>query len=343
VKWEQGRLIGQGGFGKVFHALNLDTGEMMAVKQVPIGSAANTRGMEALQHEIELLKDLEHENIVQYLVGCEITETTINVFLEYVSGGSISSVLSKCGKFDTIYCQSFATQILCGLDYLHQKNIIHRDIKGANILVDQHGVAKITDFGISKKNDYMAYQRMTRMSMQGSINWMAPEVARGGKGYSAKVDIWSLGCLVLEMVSGHYPWHKVRGNIIYLLGTGNAPPLPSNINQMTQDFLNKCFTIDPEKRPTALDMLKHNFCDVNIETLNFTNWARDAQERRIQNGDSSEEESEDDDEEEESQDFETRLNKSSDDEWVVEQSPAVGYPDISYLLDHPELLQEDSD
>jgi serine/threonine protein kinase len=110
--------------------------------------------------------------------------------LEYVSGGSIATCLKKFGKFEDPLTQSMLKQILCGLEYLHDMSVIHRDIKGANILIDSNGVAKISDFGISKRNEYReAYHRVTRMSMQGSIYWMAPEVAQG-KGYSAKVDIW---------------------------------------------------------------------------------------------------------------------------------------------------------
>lgn len=129
--------------------------------------------------------------------------------------------------------------------------------------MDADGVVKISDFGISKKNEYReAYQRVTRMSMQGSIPWMAPEVARG-KGYSAKVDIWSLGCLVLEMLTNQTPWHKVRGNIIYLLGTGNAPPLPPGLSDSAKAFIERCFTIDPDKRPTATDLITdETFTDV---------------------------------------------------------------------------------
>lgn len=134
-RWEIGKLIGQGGFGKVFHALNLDTGEMMAVKQVPMaGVESNTqksKSIEALKREIEFLKDLDHENVVKYL-GFEITTKEINVFLEYISGGSIASVLAQSGKFEERHCRSFIAQILFGLDYLHQRNIVHRDIKGAN-------------------------------------------------------------------------------------------------------------------------------------------------------------------------------------------------------------------
>ena len=80
------------------------------------------------------------------------------------------------------------------------------------------------------------------MSMQGSIYWMAPEVAQG-KGYSAKVDIWSLGCLILEMLTGHPPWHGVKGNIIFLLGKGQQPPIPEGLSEQARDFLGHCFTV----------------------------------------------------------------------------------------------------
>ncbi|KAJ3040330.1 hypothetical protein HK097_002584, partial [Rhizophlyctis rosea] len=269
-----GPLIGQGAFGKVFLGLNIATGEFMAVKQVVLGApgdAQKKKREDALRREIELLKELDDENVVRYL-GSEITQTHFNVFLEYISGGSISSVLARCGKFNDHIVQCLTLQILWGLEYLHERSIIHRDIKGANILVDTDGCVKISDFGISKKNEYrMAYQRVTRMSMQGSIPWMAPEVAKG-KGYGAKVDVWSLGCLVLEMLTGLHPWHKVRGNVIYLLGTGHSPPVPDTLSDSARDFLGKCFTIDPEARPTATELLEHEFVDVDLETFGFAGW-----------------------------------------------------------------------
>jgi hypothetical protein len=133
IKWEKGSLIGQGGFGKVYHALNTETGEIMAVKQVLVGPENKSRKKkeDALRREIDLYKDLNHEHIVRYL-GSESTETTFNVFLEYVSGGSISSCLQKNGKFEEELAQTLTCQMLYGLEYLHEQNIIHRDIKGAN-------------------------------------------------------------------------------------------------------------------------------------------------------------------------------------------------------------------
>lgn len=152
------------------------------------------RMVDALHREITLLKDLDHENIVRYL-GYDVEGNTINVFLEYVSGGSIASSIAAMGRFEEPLVRSLTCQILCGLEYLHERTIIHRDIKGGNVLLDENGVAKISDFGISKKNgkgqmicrkycrpdpvlcdaEYkMAYRFNSRMSMQGSVHWMAP-------------------------------------------------------------------------------------------------------------------------------------------------------------------------
>ena len=136
--------------------------------------------------------------------------------------------------------------------------------------------------------------------MQGSVNWMAPEVARG-KGYSAKVDIWSCGCLVLEMLTGQVPWHNVRGNVIYLLGTGNSPPLPPSLSEMAKHFLETTFTIDPEMRPTATTLLEHTFTDIDITQVDFEKWSTEAM--RIQSeleSTDSEDDSEYDDSEEDS-------------------------------------------
>jgi hypothetical protein len=138
TRWEQGRMIGQGAFGRVYHGINLDTGEFLAVKQVAISvadsfgvqDASKKKRSDALAMEVELLKELDHEFIVRYL-GFEMDEEkeTFNVFLEYVSGGSVASLLGKFGKFEEAFTRSVSVQILIGLEYLHERRIIHRDIK----------------------------------------------------------------------------------------------------------------------------------------------------------------------------------------------------------------------
>ncbi|ORY39645.1 kinase-like protein [Rhizoclosmatium globosum] len=346
--WTLGKMIGQGSFGRVYMALNLDNGEFMAVKQVllPVSASSTppsrpnphqSKQTEALQHELEMLRELSHVNIVRYL-GFEIQQnSSLNVFLQYVSGGSIASLLRKTGKLDLIVVRYFTFQILCGLAYLHSKLIIHRDIKSGNVLVDADGICKITDFGTSKKNYFnvkllaykMAYQRMTRMSMQGSIPWMAPEVVVKGKGYSAKVDVWSCGCLVLEMLTGVPPWHNATGSVVYLLGNGNAPPIPSDLPEIAQAFLKLCFIVDPEQRPTAAALIEHEFCrltEAETDAFDFQRWVLEAEERHA--AEVGVDEDEEDSSETDSDDSEESDESEEDDEGGAE-TEASSVPAVS--------------
>ena len=144
-------------------------------------------------------------------------------FLEYVPGGTISELLRQHGRFRDEVTTSFLCQILQGLDYLHSSNILHRvrlhepfnrcgltaeqDLKADNILVEESGVCKISDFGISKKADDLSRGGRAYTMMKGTVYWMAPEVlSSDGQGYDAKVDIWSVGCVAVEMWTGTRPW-----------------------------------------------------------------------------------------------------------------------------------------
>lgn len=269
--WIKGELIGRGSFGSVYLALNVTTGEMLAVKQVIVHreAAKNSEGLEALHKEVETMKDLDHLNIVQYL-GFEQKKNTYSLFLEYVAGGSISSCLKSYGKFDEPLVRFITRQVLEGLKYLHSNGILHRDLKADNLLLEIDGTCKISDFGISKKSQDI-YSNNAEMSMQGTIFWMAPEVIHSmvedkKQGYSAKIDIWSLGCVVLEMFAGQRPWsNEAVVSAIYKIGkTKLAPPIPEELSDEAKDFLNKCFTIDSEKRPTAEELLRHLFMSIDI-------------------------------------------------------------------------------
>lgn len=156
IKWIKGALIGSGSFGQVFLAMNAINGTLMAVKQVEIptddsSNEARKRSMvDALEREIEFLKGLQHPNIVEYFDSSSDAQH-LNIFLEYVPGGSVAALLRNYGAFEEPLVKTFCKQILQGLNYLHERDIVHRDIKGANILVDNKGSIKISDFGISKR------------------------------------------------------------------------------------------------------------------------------------------------------------------------------------------------
>jgi mitogen-activated protein kinase kinase kinase len=277
VKYMKGSLIGQGSFGSVYLALHAVTGELMAVKQVEVPSPSGTSQMdqrktnmvEALKHEIGLLRDLKHKNIVQYL-GSNSDDSHLNIFLEYVPGGSVATMLVNYGPLGESLIQNFVRQILTGLTYLHSRDIIHRDIKGANILVDNKGSVKISDFGISKRVEASTLlngpssgkKGAQRVSLQGSVFWMAPEVVRQ-TAYTRKADIWSLGCLIVEMFTGSHPHPNCTQlqAIFKIGGSGDASPtMPENAGDDARSFLSQTFLIDHEKRPSADQLLASPFC-----------------------------------------------------------------------------------
>jgi Protein kinase domain/Heterokaryon incompatibility protein (HET) len=253
-KWIKGRLIGKGTFGHVYLGMNTTTGDAIAVKQVESNPKAAGQGKEkmmeivrTLEVEIDMMENLDHPNIVSYL-GWERKEFSISIFLEYIPGGSIGSCLRKHGKFEEAVVSNLTMQALSGLSYLHNEGILHRNLKADNILLDLDGTCKLSGFGISKKTDNIYNNDITN-NMQGTVFWMAPEVIRSqGQGYSAKVDIWSLGCVVLEMFSGRRPWSSEEAvGAMYKLGSlYEAPPIPeaiaSTISPAALSFMYDCFT-----------------------------------------------------------------------------------------------------
>ena len=194
---------------------------------------------------------------------------TVEILLEYVPNGSIKNLLDKYGAFNEKIVRIYTKQIIEGIDYLHTNNIIHRDLKCANVLVDNDAKIKLTDFGSSKKliekDSFDNFE--SSKSLKGSPYWMAPEVQitkvvqRIGHGTPA--DIWSIGCVVIEMLTGKPPWIspliRLEELFLKIARTTEGPPYPPDISAECLDFLNNCFIIDPEKRPTCKDLLIHPF------------------------------------------------------------------------------------
>jgi len=252
-KWRKGELLGSGSFGTVYEGVG-NNGCFFAVKEVSLldeGKQAKQSILQ-LQQEIALLSELEHENIVQYL-GTESTGDKLYIFLELVSKGSLASVYKKYPMVEEQVC-AYTQQILHGLKYLHDRNIIHRDIKCANLLVDVSGVVKLADFGMAKEIDKLDKLK----SCKGSAYWMAPEVIDATKTYGIAADIWSLGCTVLEMVTGKPPLSDLEWQaVLWRVGHGEAPPIPENMSADLKDFIKQCLEVDVNKRPTVDMLLTH--------------------------------------------------------------------------------------
>ncbi|KAG0448697.1 hypothetical protein HPP92_027707 [Vanilla planifolia] len=253
--WMRGQLLGSGSFGTVYEGIS-DDGRFFAVKEVSLldkGSSAQQCILQ-LEQEIALLSQFEHENIVQYY-GTDKEESKLFIFLELVTQGSLASLYQKYHLRDS-QVSAYTRQILKGLNYLHDRSVVHRDIKCANILVHANGSVKLADFGLAKEMSHFNDLN----SCKGSVYWMAPEVVHPKKTYGRAADIWSLGCTVLEMLTRQIPYPNMEWpRAFYKIGRGDQPPIPGNLSKEAQDFIRKCVQVDPNSRPTAANLLEHPF------------------------------------------------------------------------------------
>jgi hypothetical protein len=272
IKWKQGDFVGSGNFGQVHRAMELESGKIIAIKKIPFTNRATKESLSDLEKELTLLQKLKHKNIVEY-IGHEQIENDLYIYLEYVSGGNIRWILTKYGALPEQTIKVYAKQILTGLEFLHSQRVIHKDIKGSNILVDAEGTVKLADFGCAGELEktLSEIENIISETLKGSVPWMAPEVVQES-GYRRRSDIWSFGCTILEMATGKLPWsEKNIDNQVTLLmkiATGNEIPLiPDTISKDLDSFIRCCLQRDANARPHAKDLLKHPF----LQSLNVDN------------------------------------------------------------------------
>lgn len=269
IRWQKRSFIGSGSFGTVYSAINLDTGDILAVKEIKIqDSKAMKQIFPSLKEEMRVMEILNHPNIVQYY-GVEVHRDKVNIFMEFCEGSSLASLLEHGRIEDEMVTQVYTLQLLEGLACLHQSGVVHRDIKPENILLDGNGVIKYVDFGAAKLIAKNGSRRLSLDSnkqgaggkdMIGTPMYMAPETVTGqGHGKFGSDDIWSLGCVVLEMVTGRRPWANLDNEwaIMYHVAAGHLPQFPSKseISSAGRKFLSRCLIQDANKRATALELL----------------------------------------------------------------------------------------
>ncbi|XP_063676778.1 mitogen-activated protein kinase kinase kinase 15-like isoform X4 [Bolinopsis microptera] len=257
------QILGRGTYGVVYSAIDKLTKRKIAVKEITIQDGDDSQ-IQYLVEEIALHQRLKNKNIVSYL-GCEREGVTVRIFMEQVPGGSLSKLIKNIWgplKGQEPAMSHYTRQIIEGLIYLHKQNIVHRDIKPDNILIDMYrGTLKISDFGTSKRIQGLC-QKM--VNLKGTPQFMAPEVIRAGaRGYGPPADIWSLGCTLLEMATGQTPFHELRSEyqVYYKIGKCISPALPDDVSEELIDFLKSCFIPDEEKRPTAQQLLESAFIE----------------------------------------------------------------------------------
>ncbi|KAI2652759.1 Serine/threonine-protein kinase 3 [Labeo rohita] len=245
--------LGEGSYGSVFKAIHKESGQVVAIKQVPVES-----DLQEIIKEISIMQQCDSPYVVKYY-GSYFKNTDLWIVMEYCGAGSVSDIIRLRNK--TLTEDEIATVLkstLKGLEYLHFMRKIHRDIKAGNILLNTEGHAKLADFGVAGQlTDTMA----KRNTVIGTPFWMAPEVIQE-IGYNCVADIWSLGITSIEMAEGKPPYadiHPMRA--IFMIPT-NPPPTfrkPELWSDDFTDFVKKCLVKNPEQRATATQLLQHPF------------------------------------------------------------------------------------
>ena len=256
ISWKKAGTLGEGTFGKVYLGIDEETGEFVAVREMRLagGDLRESAEFRRMQEGVQLLRRVRHPNLLR-CVGMSVRGLDVELFMEYVSGGSIAALLRAMGPLRESVVALYVRQVLAALEYLHGRGVAHRRLRGSNILLSTGGrdaVVKLADYGYSPQSAQLFCHTGALRA-----NWTAPETAADQR-CTARSDVWSLGCTVVEMLTAAPPWADQPADaVLRLLCHRCAPAVPATASPGAADFLARCLVPDPAARPTAAALLTH--------------------------------------------------------------------------------------
>ncbi|KAL5271580.1 hypothetical protein ACHWQZ_G002010 [Mnemiopsis leidyi] len=250
-------MVDSGKFGNVYRCKEKSSGAIMAVKQINFDPRSRKK-VETLENELDILKTVQHGHIVRYYGSfSDHARGTLNIFMEFVEGSSMRRYIQRTGPLSNEETIESLAQILLGLSYLHSNFIIHRDLKGANVLRSANGVLKIADFGCSKKFTE-ENEEQKAFSTVGTPYWMCPEIIRG-EGHNNKCDVWALGATCYEFLTGKPPYFDLEPVLaIYKIGSQQMKDnltFDEGICDELRKLMWRCFETNPTLRPSVDEIL----------------------------------------------------------------------------------------
>ena len=266
--FEFGRVLGKGVFGSVIIVKRKQDQEIYAMKRVEI-SGLTKRELENSFNEVRLLASLNHKNVIGYREAFyDQNSQTLNIVMEFADDGDLSTKIKKSLKNKCYFdeCTIWATliQILEGLKYLHKSDIIHRDLKSANIFLTKKGIVKIGDLNVSK-----IIGKNMAITQTGTPYYASPEIWNDHP-YDYKCDIWSAGCIIYEMASLRMPFRGTSMQVLYSnVMKGDFPPIPLNYSDDLMKIIKLMLIKNPQKRPSAQELLNNEIILDKIEKYNF--------------------------------------------------------------------------
>ncbi|OVA14489.1 Protein kinase domain [Macleaya cordata] len=275
--WRREKVIGRGGQASVFLGRTIKPTDANSQSNLPPLMAVKSADVSLccpLLKENEIFSKLEGcESIIKCYGGkltYENSQMIFNLFLEFAPNGSLANRIKNSANgvgLPENEVKQYTQSILQGLKHIHGRGFVHRDIKPHNILICENNVAKIADFGLSKMANKQRKKDMFRL--KGTPVYMAPETVAYGE-YEPGCDVWALGCVVLEMLTGKSAWNfapktELKDLLRWIACSGKSPTIPGWVSKEAQSFMEKCFIRDPKLRWSADMLLSHPFVRANTE------------------------------------------------------------------------------